>query len=255
MIIIGIDAGVENTKVVVLKDNEVVGAATISTGGIDRPETAKKAFNEALESAGVSEKDVEQIIATGKGKFDIPFSTKRITETNALAQAVKYLDPNATVFMSLGADETITATLGEEKPINEYAINQKCAAGIGTFLKYLSKRLELSLDDITPGLTDVPAINDGCVVFAELDALSLLNSGVEPKLILASAINAAAVRAANVFNDITAENNKHPMLVGGLAKSAAFVDALQRALNIEFNVPDNAEFAGAIGAAISGRKS
>jgi len=251
MIFVGIDAGIENTKVVVMKDREVIGRTMVSTGGFDRLEQVQKAYDLALATARASKKDVKSVVSTGKGKFDISFADARITEAIATAHAVRFLVPEATSFMSVGADETIAATLGDTRLIQEYVINQKCSAGLGTFLTYLARRLEQKLEDIDAAESDAGRINEGCIVFSELDSLSLVNNGASPVSVMSSAIKAVAVRAANIMNDLTIPSNKFPVLIGGLTKSAAFVNALETALGLKFHIPDNAEYAGAIGAVIS----
>jgi len=254
MIVAGIDVGIESTKVVILNDGKVVGQSIVLTGGIERSEHIRKAYDNALSVAGVKESDVVTVVATGRGKYDVDFVSLRVSETIAAAFAARHLHPDATSVMSVGADETLVATIGKERLVGEYVMNQKCTAALGTFLKFLAKRLEISLDECVPGEEDAGAVNEGCVVFSELDALSLLNAGAEPKAVMASAINATAIRAATVMNDLTIPANERPILIGGLSKSAAFVSALEKVLGIKFVIPENSEFCGAIGAAISGGK-
>lgn len=251
MIIAGIDMGIENTKCVIMRDGEIIGRAVVSSGGTDRPAQAKKAYSEALSAAGVTEKDVERVTATGKGKYDIPFADAHMTEPTAAAHAARFCVPESAGVLSVGADETIAAALGDKRLIDEFVINQKCTAGLGTFLKYLAQRLDVPMDraeysNSAPGA----AVNEGCVVFSELDALSMLNGGVQKDAIMASAIRAAAARAATVWNDLTMTPEGSIVLIGGLTKNSAFVRALKEYLSIEFIIPDDAEFCGAIGAAI-----
>ena len=145
MIIAGIDMGIQFTKAVVFKDGKVIGRSVVSTGGIDRPGQAQQAYDGALREAGVGAGDVEKVVATGKGRFDVRFADEVFTDTAAAARAAGYFDPEATSVMSVGADETLAAVLGKERLINEVALNQKCAAGLGTFLTYLAMRLGLTM--------------------------------------------------------------------------------------------------------------
>ena len=255
MIIAGIDVGIENTKVAVLKDDIVIGRSTISTGGADRPGQVQKAYEDALSAAGVGAGDVEKVVATGKGKFDVAFAAEVFTEMIAAARAAKYYFPEATSVMSVGADETLAAVLGDARPVGEFALNQKCTAGLGTFLTYLVQRLGMTIEQA--GASDGPdagVMNDGCVVFSELDALSLMNNGAAPEAIMATAIRAAATRAATVLSDLTASPGTATVLFGGLTKNPAFVKALEKFCGKKFLIPEYAEFGGAVGAAICGVK-
>jgi predicted CoA-substrate-specific enzyme activase len=246
--------GVENTRAVVMKDGQILGRARVSSGGADRPAQARAAYDEALRAAGVAAEDVEAITATGKGKFDIPFAGKTVTETTAAARAVRFLCPEAVSVMSAGADETLAAVLtGGGRPVAEYALNQKCSAGLGAFLKYLARRLGMTAEQLGAAEgPDAGAMNEGCVVFAETDALDMLNDGAAPEAVAASAVKAAAVRAATVFNDLTLPAGDCVALIGGLAKNRAFVHALENTLGLKFVIPGDAEYGGAVGAALSG---
>ena len=255
MIIAGIDMGIQNTKAVIMKDGAVIGRSEVSTGGADRPAQAQKAYDEALHKAGVGAGDVEKVIATGKGKYDVQFADSVFTETVAAARAAEHFSLEATSVMSVGADETLAATLGKERLIGEYALNQKCAAALGMFLTYLAKRLEITEEQASEA--DGPGagvMNDGCVVFSELDALSFLNDGASPAEIMASANRAAATRAATVLSDLTAPPGDKTVLIGGLTKNAAFVKALEKSCGREFFIPEDAEYGGAVGAALCGIK-
>lgn len=255
MILAGIDMGIETTKVVIMKDGAVIGRAKTSTGGIDRPQQAELAYKAALENAGISAEEVDKVSATGKGKYDIAFAEKRVTETIASVHAGKYLCPDLTSVISVGSDEVLIATIGQKRLVGEYVLNQKCSAGIGTFLQMVSARLELPIEKFGELDTeDAPAINENCVVFAELDVLDLLNNAVAPEKIAAACVKAAAVSAARAANDLTIPANDKVVLIGGLTQNKAFVKALEKQLGFGFVVPEDAEYAGAIGAAISGEK-
>ena len=255
MIIAGIDMGVQNTKAVIMKDDKVIGKAIVSTGGIDRPAQAQKAYDEALRQAGVTAGEVEKVVATGKGKFDVPFATETHTVTTTAARAAQYFFPDATAVMSVGAEESIAAVLGGKSLIGEFVLNQKCAAGLGIFITYLARRLGMTIEQAAAADgADAGVMNDGCVVFAELDALSFMNSGAEPGAIMAVANKAVATRAATVLADLTAPVGDKVVLIGGFTKNPAFLKALEKTLNKKFLIPAEAEYAGAVGAAVCGIK-
>jgi benzoyl-CoA reductase subunit D len=134
------------------------------------------------------------------------------------------------------------------------AINEKCAAGVGTLLRTMARRLELSMDEMNglpPMAPNGPSVNDGCAVFAEIDALNLLFTGAAPKEIATALTDAAAIRVCSTVNDITNTKSSDMVLFGGLAKNKAFVAALEKYAKLDFTIPEEAEYAGAIGAACS----
>ncbi len=249
MVTAGIDVGLEHIKVVIIKDNKVVGKASGLSGGTKRPAAVEAVYHDALKTTGIAASDVSKIVATGKGKFDVAFAADRVSEAVTAAKAAGVLVPGATTVMGIGADEILVATLDGEK-IKEFVVNQKCAAGLGLFLEYMACRLEMSMEELSAleGPGTVP-VNEGCAVFAELDALSLLNRGADPKEVAKAITEACAWRANSVLNDIYKPAKDCVALLGGMTKNTAFVKALERISGIKFVIPAEAEFAGAIGAA------
>ena len=249
MITAGIDMGFVYIKAAVLKDGVVIGKACGPSGGAGRPAAAQAVYDEALAEAGVKVSDVEKVVSTGKGKFNVPFSNEQLGESVTAAKGARMLVPEATTVVDIGADEIVVATLDGEK-ITEFVINQKCAAGLGVLLEEMADRFEMSMDELSAldGPGDV-CVNDGCVVFAELDALSLVNRGTDVKEAAKALIEACAWRAKSTLNDIYRPLNNCVALLGGLSQNAAFVKALERVSGIKFIIPGEAVYAAAIGAA------
>ena len=252
MITAGIDVGFENIRIVVLKDGQIAGRSAGESGGAGRSQAVEQAWKQALDSAGLSAGDVEKVVATGKGKHNVPFADDRITEPLSACTAARFLCPGATAVMDAGADETMIATIKGDK-MGEFVINEKCAAGLGAFLSYMGRRLELTPTEMgglgRPG-PDNAVVNDGCVVFAEMDALGLLNRGVSPREVAAAVTEIAAIRASTVVNDITIPSWGKVVLIGGLANNAAFVNALKFHAGLDVIIPRDPEYAGAVGAAV-----
>ena len=251
MITAGIDVGLKDVKAVVLKDGKVAGKASGASGGAGRPAAVQAVYDKALAEAGVKAGDVAKVVATGKGKFDAGFAADQLSETVAAAKAARMFVPEATTVVDIGADEILVAVLGAENKITEFVINQKCTAGLGLFLDGIADRFDMSIEEI--GKLEGPGsvtVNDGCVVFAELDALSLLNRGTDAKEIVKALNEAIAWRANSTLNDIYKPDNKHVVLFGGMTRNDAFIKALRRISGVDFVIPEEAVYAGAIGAAL-----
>lgn len=252
MITCGIDMGLEYIKIVIMENETVLGSAFGRSGGVRRAQNAEKAWHSALENAGICAESVDKIAVTGKGKYDVPFARKIITEPVCIAAAVRAAIPNATAVLDVGADSMTAITLREDGKIAEMELNQKCSAGCGLMLELVADRLGLSLDELSQADAESASekVSDGCMVFAELDVLSLLNRGFS-KIEAAAALNrSSAVRAAVVYNDITLRDDRRVALTGGAAKNAAFARELSRRLGFELVIPERPEYCTAVGAAI-----
>jgi predicted CoA-substrate-specific enzyme activase len=251
MITAGIDVGIENVKVVILKDGKVVGRGTALSGGANRGKAAEKTYNDALNAAKIKPADVGKVIATGQGKQDVSFAHDRITEPVADARASRFFYPKAARVVDIGADQVRVITLGEGDKITEVVMNQKCAAGLGILLKSMARTLGITLDEMSGISGDSKAIvNDACAVFAEMDVFSLLNRSVPRADIARAVIEAAAVRVNSVLNDKVKPDKVNTVLIGGVSLNKALVNALKRRSGINFIIPGQAEYAGALGAAL-----
>jgi predicted CoA-substrate-specific enzyme activase len=249
MIAAGIDVGMGYIKIAILQDGEVVGRAQGISGGARRAEHIRDVWEAALAEAGISAGDVGRVHATGKGKHAAERADALVMEAEAVVKAAVRYCPKATTAVSIGIDETIVATIREDGSIAEFTQNQKCAAGIGIFLENLADRMNMSVEEIAALDGAHAIVNDGCPVFADLDTLSLLNQGVSRERTALAAMDAMAVRASTTINDITVPDLARMVLVGGLAKNAAFVRALEKQTGITFVIPENPEYACAVGVA------
>jgi predicted CoA-substrate-specific enzyme activase len=253
MITAGIDVGIENVKVVIFKDGKIIARATALSGGANRAKAAEKAYHDALAVARLKPADVTKIVATGQGKGDIGFASDRVVEPVAAARAARFLYPQAACVVDIGADQVRVVTLGKGDTIAEVVMNQKCAAGLGILLKSMARTLGMTLDEMSR-LSDSPSaaavVNDGCCVFAEMDAFSLLNHSVPREDVARAVTEAVAVRVNSILNDKIKPARDTTVLVGGVIRNKAVIAAIKRRSGINFIIPEQAEYAGALGAAL-----
>ena len=144
--------------------------------------------------------------------------------------------------------------LDDDGNLCDFLMNDKCAAGTGRFLEVISRTLGTSveqLDSITENV--IPhAITSMCTVFAESEVISLRSAGVAPEAILAGVINAMARRSANFIARLSCEA---PILfTGGVSHCQTFARMLESHLGMPVNTHPDAQFAGAIGAAVIGQR-
>ena len=253
MIAAGIDVGLRHIKIVIVNDKQIAASCMGVSGGERRPDAVKAIWNSALGLAGVAASDVSRIVATGQGKFDAGFADSKVVEPVADACAARFLSPGVTSVIDVGADQMRVIALGKESGVDEISFQQKCSAGLGVFLEYIARRLGLTIEELSslpPDAHGGSAVNDGCPVFAELGALELLNRRVPVTQVAGAVIQAIAVRMNAIINDKVAPAADSTMLIGGVSKNAAIVHALKMRSGIDFIIPEQAEYAGALGAAL-----
>ncbi len=251
MIAAGIDIGAKLAKVLILRDREVLARAQEPVG-FEPVAAAERAFNQALKQSGLTEKDVEVVYATGAGRKVAPHADDSVTEVTAAARGAIYFHPSVRTIIEVGAEEGRAVKCNEKGKVLDFAINEKCAAGAGSFTEAMSRALELDLEDfgkISLESTKSIPMNAQCAVFAESEVVSLVHAKT-PKHDIARAVHdAIASRIVSMVRRVGI--NKDIALIGGVSYNPGFVDSLNRGLETTVIIPENPEFIGALGAAIA----
>ncbi|MEM2953250.1 MAG: acyl-CoA dehydratase activase [Candidatus Bathyarchaeia archaeon] len=246
----GIDMGVQNVKVVVLKDDKIL-ACSLTPSSFEPGKAAEQAFKDALKKAKISNADVEHVTATGVGVEMAPRAESKVSMIAADAKAGIYLNPSVRTVIDVGAEEARVIKCDEKGSVLDFALNERCAAGSGAFIEAMARALEVKVEDM--GMLSLKAngtvsISATCVIFGESDVVSLIHKQ-EPKHEIARAIyDALAERIISMVHRVGL--NPDVMLVGGVAKDVGFAAALKRKLEAEVLIPENPEFVGALGAAL-----
>jgi len=250
MITAGIDMGSKTIKVVIVKDGQIIGKS-IKLAGFESRETAEAVFAEALDAAGISKDEIENIIATGAGRKNAPYTEHEITEVGSDVRGVHQLYPGARTVLDVGAEEGRAIRVTKDGKVMDFAINEKCAAGAGAFTESMSRALEVPITELgalSLQSTQTTPMNAQCAVFAESEVVSLVHAKT-PKQDIARAVHdAIASRIVSLARKVGFEPDV--VLIGGVAHNKGFVDSLARALESKIIVPDEPEFLGAFGAAL-----
>ncbi|MDE3077520.1 MAG: CoA activase [Chloroflexota bacterium] len=250
MITAGIDLGAKTTKVVVLRDGQVAARASVLTG-FDQTEASEQALKRALQQAGQARGDVAKIFATGVGRQSASQANGQLTEVAAAARGAQWLNPALRTVIDVGAEEGRAIKCTPDGKVADFAINEKCAAGAGSFIEAMSRALELPLESMGEmslrSKTAVP-MNAQCTVFAESEVVSLVHAKTPKEDIVRALHDAIANRIASMALRVGVQEEVG--LIGGIALNAGFVEALQRCLDVKSVwVPTEPEYVGAIGAA------
>ena len=249
MITAGIDMGAKYVKVVIMKDGKVI-ARSKKLSGFEQEVAANEAMQEALKQAGIEPGAIERIVATGAGRSIAPFAQDTLTEVGAAARGAVARLPETRTVIDVGAEEGRAIQITSDGKVKDFAINEKCAAGAGTFTEAMARALELKLEEFGAlSLESDKAVpmNAQCAVFAESEVVSLMHART-PKQDIARAVHdAIASRIVSMARRISVE--KEVMLIGGMAYNVGFVASMRRALEMELTIPDDPDFVPAEGAA------
>jgi benzoyl-CoA reductase subunit D len=250
MITAGIDLGTQSVKVVILKDGVIVSRGQ-AFSGFDPAEAAEHAVGEALKKAKLSLADVNHITATGSGMDVAPYANSTISMMGADAKAGVYLFPKARTIIDVGAEEARAVKCDEKGIMVDFVVNERCAAGAGTFIEAMARALEVKLEEMGPlslKAERASPINATCVIFGESDVVTLIHRQESKPEIARAIFDAMADRISSMVHRLGI--NLNVVLVGGVAKDVGFVASLKRRLGIDVAIPEYPEFTGALGAAL-----
>jgi predicted CoA-substrate-specific enzyme activase len=249
MIVAGIDVGGKNVHVVILKDGRIAAQGAAATG-IQKAAAAERLYEETLRKAGIKREGVGGVVATGSAGKRVSFADACIADAAADARGVNRLFPSARTVIDVGAEEGRAIRISPEGRVLDFAINEKCAAGTGTFVEAMAIALEISVEEMAAislkSKTSIP-MNAQCAVFGESEVVSLIHQNIEKRDIAKAVHDAIAGRIASVARIVGLE--KDVVVIGGLAKNEGFVDSIKKEIAMDIIVPIAPDFVGALGAA------
>jgi predicted CoA-substrate-specific enzyme activase len=239
-----------------MKNGEVTSYAIIPS--TTKPEiTARTAMDEALKKAGLSSlDDLDYIVGTGYGRLKVPFASENVSEITCHARGAHWLCPTVRTVVDIGGQDCKVMSINETGGVNEFVMNDRCAAGTGKFFEMMANRLDCGLEglaELSLRSDNPAAITSQCSVFAESEVVTLINEGTELVDIAAGLHSSVAGRLSSMVRKVGLVEDV--ALTGGCAKNEGLAKALEEKLKVKvIKLPTDPQIAGAIGAALIARE-
>ncbi len=252
MLVGGCDVGSATGKAVVMKDGEIVSYEIIPS--TTKPEvTARTVMDTAIEKAGLSSiEDLDYVVGTGYGRLKVPFARENISEITCHARGAQWVSPTVRTVIDIGGQDCKVVSLSSQGRVQEFVMNDRCAAGTGRFFEAMARVLDCGLDGLSKLslLGENPAIiSSQCSVFAESEVITLVNEGANLEDIVAGLDASIASRLNSMVRKVGLVEDV--VLTGGCAKNAGLAKALEAKLRVSVKkLPVDPQIAGAIGAAL-----
>lgn len=247
-LVIGIDAGSSAIKLTLYNGEDIENF--ICPSGWNPKEQAAALLQRALDKRGLI--PPAYIVGTGYGRLNLPFVTKAMTEITCHAKGAAYLMPGAGSIIDIGGQDAKAIRVDEEGRVQDFVMNDKCAAGTGRFLQVIANALGLDIAEIGSIAVgteqEACTINSMCTVFAESEVIGLVNKGVSRQAIIAGLYKSIAGRVAVMASGI--QPASPVVFTGGLAQNQALRRELADRLGLSVVTHEQAVFAGSIGAAL-----
>jgi (R)-2-hydroxyacyl-CoA dehydratese activating ATPase len=247
----GIDAGSRTIKVVLL---DAAGPRLVAGGvvdqGVQQQKLAMDLLDRLLAQQGLGRDDLGPVVATGYGRKLIRIAHRSVTEITCQAGGVHHLLPDARTIIDVGGQDSKLVRLNARGTVEDFVMNDRCAAGTGRFLEVVATQLEVALDELAPLLAASPQpapISSMCVVFAETEIVGLLASGARREDILAGVEASLATRIAAMGG----RSLPGPVVfTGGVALVPGMDAALEAALGTPVRIAPHCQLTAALGAAL-----
>ena len=246
----GIDIGSTASKCLILKNGtEIAGSAVIAAGtGTSGPGRAQE---EALAAAGISMEDIRRSTATGYGRNTIEGVDAVVSELSCHAIGIHAVFPEVRTLIDIGGQDAKVIRVNDKGLLDNFVMNDKCAAGTGRFLDVMARVLELDVSELAEKSAmakSVVNISSTCTVFAESEVISQLSNNVDICDLVAGIHRSVAVRTAGLVKRL---GIVEPVAMsGGVALNAGVVSALEEELGLPIKVSPLAQLNGAYGAAV-----
>ncbi|ADL07233.1 acyl-CoA dehydratase activase [Thermosediminibacter oceani] len=247
----GIDSGSTSTNAVIIDENKNIISYSIIPTGPRAVESASKAFEIALNNAGLSKKDIASIVATGYGRVSIPFADRIVTEITCHGKGAFFIDNAIRTVIDIGGQDSKVIRLDDSGNVVDFVMNDKCSAGTGRFLEVMARTLGVPIDEMAKVHKEVKeniTITSMCTVFAESEVISLIAQNKDQRDIIYALNKAVASKAVSLVERI-GRKGKY-MMTGGVAKNWGVVHAIESKLGEKLIIPPEPQIIGALGAAL-----
>ncbi len=194
----------------------------------------------------------DNIVATGYGRYlaQMHLQCPIITEIKAYAIGANFLFPNCRTVLDIGGQDSKIIRVREGK-VEDFEMNDKCAAGTGKFLEVMATTLGFTLDEfgnISSRADQVVPISSMCTVFAESEIISLISTGADRKNISLGLHQSILNRIIALMGRIGFE--EPIVFAGGVAKNECIARLLRSKLKMKIFLPPEPQIVGAIGSAL-----
>jgi predicted CoA-substrate-specific enzyme activase len=259
-IYLGIDVGSTTVKVVALdSQRRLLGWEYLRSHGQSR-RTLLQGLADLSQSLDLGDIKVVGLSGSGGGPVTVLIGGYHVNELVAQTRAIGELYPQARTVIEIGGQDSKFLSVEWDASTGrmvlvDFAMNNLCAAGTGSFLDQQAERLGISIEDFSQISlqSETPARVAGrCTVFAKSDIIHLQQKGTPLPDMLAG----LSMALARNFKGVIGRGKRFtPPVVfqGGVAYNQGVVRAFERVLGLERGellIPEHRQLMVAIGAAL-----
>lgn len=247
----GIDIGSRSIECAIFNGTNIIGSKTIETGS-SPTENAELLFQNTLAEIGLISEMIEHTTATGYGRNYYPKADSISSEILCHASGVHFYHPNARTVIDIGGQDSKMIQLDSKGKVQNFVMNDRCAAGTGKFIEMVAKTVVVDLNkcgELALTTDDASEISSMCAVFAESEIIGLLHKGTPIETILRGVFKSVAKRIMGMAGKIPVVDEI--IFTGGVALNQGVVNAIETECGSPIHTPESPQFTGAVGASIA----
>lgn len=254
--IIGLDVGSTTTKAILLriKDDAVLGSIYLRTKG-DPVKASRECYEALHEHIKGAKVNVIGLGVTGSGRqiAGLHALTKGvINEIIAHATAAVYFDKEVDTIFEIGGQDAKYTYITNGVP-SDYAMNEACSAGTGSFLEESAKEsLGIDVENIAESALKgdkPPNFNDQCAAFISSDIKNAGQEGISKDNIIAGLVYSIGMNYVNRVKGARPVGKK-VFMQGGVCYNKAVPIAMAGLVGKKIIVPPEPGLMGAFGVAL-----
>lgn len=242
----GIDLGSRYVKIV-RESNVAILFELIDTVDFYKNNVLRNGSGEFILKLNFSMEDYS-ITATGYGRNIMSFSNAEIiSEIIAHFRGAKYQTKkdNFTLIDLGGQDSKIIKV--KDGFIDDFVMNDKCAASTGRFLENASNILKMSLEELGSCTENPVKLNSTCAVFSESELIGKIAEGIKFSEIASGINQSSAKRISPMLKKMKSQEY---FIAGGAGTFYGIRYFLEKEIDAEIKKLENCQFNGAIGCLI-----
>ncbi|NJL07993.1 MAG: benzoyl-CoA reductase subunit A [Methylacidiphilales bacterium] len=197
------------------------------------------------------------VVGTGYGRVRLPFPKEHIrSEILCHGLGAHMMYPGTRTVLDIGGQDTKGIQVDAAGIVENFQMNDRCAAGCGRYLGYIADEMNMGLHELGPlamASTKQVRINSTCTVFAGAELRDRLALGEKREDILAGLHRAIILRAMSILSRAGGVKDQFTF-TGGVAKNEAAVRELRKLIkenygDVQININPDSIYTGALGAA------
>lgn len=203
------------------------------------------------------------VVGTGYGRVTLPFPKEHIrSEILCHGLGAHMMYPNTRTVLDIGGQDTKGIQINDQGIVENFQMNDRCAAGTGRYLGYIADEMNMGLHELGPMAlkSDKPSrINSTCTVFAGAELRDRLALGERREDILAGLHRAIILRSMSILSRSGGVADEFTF-TGGVAKNEAAVRELRKLISenygeVTININPDSIYTGALGGAEFARRA